>query len=358
MSQRINIKKHQILLLFICFILIGTSYKGNAITTQHIPNNQIAHTSELPVTPNSYVALGDSITLGTGLLNKESNFVTLFSQDLKQTTPDLITTNYGKNGYTISDITKQLSDPEVNQQPEHAKYITITAGGNDIVNLTAAAAEKYTGKSFRNAKAIPKFAKNEATAKLLLSYLKSSEIQNQLANFLSTFHQDYTELLDTVRRLAPNATILVQTIYNPASGSKYHALSECIDQVMPQANAIIRECASKEDNSILLLDTYQLFQNNAPTYVRIQQDDIHPTEAGHQLIAMKLAQLLKYGQKNEKTQTVANRAQSNTVTPINETQENATYFANRFLTFVSLGFILGLCILCGIRIWYCERKHS
>lgn len=329
----------KIILLFICIFTILCLPSLSFLWTKTIAENE---------PPLNYIALGDSITLGTGLKKDESDFPTILYSYLKEETPNLNYKNYGKNGDTIKDITKKAKTKEVKNKLKNASVVTLTAGGNDILHLTAAAAKKYTGKDFRKSNSIPSFVKNETTSQLLLSYLKKERIQKELTIFLEEFESDFRTLLETIRKEAPNATIVVQTIYNPASGSEYESLAKCIDVVLPKTNDIIRkivneenEKTSNQENKILLLDTNHLFDQQAPIYVRVEEDDIHPTQAGHRLIANQIMILLE-NQRLSKDQKQLTKHASTT----NIRSTNSDQYRKRALTFLSVGFILGLFILC------------
>lgn len=242
----------------------------------------------------TYIAIGDSITEGSGMKNKENCFVNKFTKQLQGNIPELVSYNYGKQGDTITEtLTKVQEDKELREHLSNAAYISITTGGNDILKIAADTARNVTNTNYKKAKKIPKYIKNENVAKLILRYLKKGSTKEKLDEFLDTFTQNYHALLEELNELNPNAIILNQTIYNPASGSEYESLAEAIDYVTVKMNAVITdEVYEQNSERILLTDTYALFKDQSPRYVRIMEDDIHPTKEGHQLIADSLYETL------------------------------------------------------------------
>lgn len=250
----------------------------------------------------TYVAIGDSITQGTGMKEKENCFVNQFTKLLQDDIPELTSYNYGKQGDTITDtLTKVREDKELRKRLSNATYISITTGGNDILKIASDTAKNITHTNYRKAKKIPKYIKNENVAKMILLYLQKGSTKEKLNDFLNTFTENYHALLEELIALNPNAIILNQTIYNPASGSEYESLAQAIDYVTVKMNAVISDEVYEQDSErILLTDTYALFKNQAPRYVRIMKDDIHPTKEGHQLIADSLYETL-YSPKVKET---------------------------------------------------------
>ena len=88
----------------------------------------------------SYVALGDSITTGYGLAEEETAFPTTVANNVGATL-----TNLAADGETSASLlTKLQTDGSVKTAVSDADVITITIGGNDLMDaLYAYLAEKY-----------------------------------------------------------------------------------------------------------------------------------------------------------------------------------------------------------------------
>lgn len=239
-----------------------------------------------------YVAIGDSITEGTGMDDPKDGFVTRFANKLKQDEPDLTYYNYGKSGHTVNDTINMIkSDPVLKKRLKEADYITITDGGNDALAFATKTEKKLTRQNYKKATRIPPVLKNKLVSDVMFSYFKRASTQKKLNVFYKQFSDDYNTLIKLLRELNPDALLLTQTIYNPVSGSDYGALADSVDLVLSSMNPIISEATYEEENAALL-DTYQLFYKNAPRYIRVEKEDIHPTKLGHETIAEGLYQLV------------------------------------------------------------------
>ncbi len=92
-------------------------------------------------TLETYVALGDSITTGYGLEEGEQSFATQVATAGSLTLDDSLATN----GLTSAGLLAQLSHADAKTAVTGADFITITIGGNDLLDaLYGYLAEEYT----------------------------------------------------------------------------------------------------------------------------------------------------------------------------------------------------------------------
>ncbi|CAM3026367.1 GDSL-type esterase/lipase family protein [Sporolactobacillus spathodeae] len=84
-----------------------------------------------------YVALGDSLTVGIGATFFQPNFVKLYQHSIeyyfRQPVERL---SFAKNGATSEQILEQLLHPETTHAVANASFITLTAGGNDMLHAS------------------------------------------------------------------------------------------------------------------------------------------------------------------------------------------------------------------------------
>ena len=86
-----------------------------------------------------YVALGDSISSGYGLEYETEKFTQQVANE-----NHLSLTSLAQNGETSGTLLERLGDPEVASAVAQADVITITVGGNDLLNaLYGYLAEEY-----------------------------------------------------------------------------------------------------------------------------------------------------------------------------------------------------------------------
>lgn len=91
--------------------------------------------------PLRYLALGDSLTVGVGVPAFEPAFVEYYKQLSEQTLQTCIQyKKYAHSGATTADVLSMLCLPIVVKAVKSANIITITAGGDDLIN----AAKQFT----------------------------------------------------------------------------------------------------------------------------------------------------------------------------------------------------------------------
>ena len=84
----------------------------------------------MPARALRYLALGDSLTLGTGASSEHHNFPTLLSRNLSAASGRLVRlTNHATGGATTDDLIRNQLDQIDSARPD---YVSILIGANDI----------------------------------------------------------------------------------------------------------------------------------------------------------------------------------------------------------------------------------
>lgn len=137
------------------------------------------------------VALGDSLTQGVGDQEKNGGYVGQIKTTLTKKHQLSVTThNYGKAGDRSDQILKRLNQsPTMQKQVTNADAITMTVGGNDLMQGLQSAT--FSGKS-------------------TVRQMDASVVTTQ-----QKYSVKLLDLLTTVRNLNPNAPIFLFSIYNP-----------------------------------------------------------------------------------------------------------------------------------------------
>ena len=106
--------KTKLMALLLCMVLVCSLMVWKASATE---------TAE-------YLALGDSISAAYGLKSEKEGFVYLVSKGLGYTVA-----NESVNGNTADGILEKLKTGELDSLIKNVKLITITCGGNDLMNV-------------------------------------------------------------------------------------------------------------------------------------------------------------------------------------------------------------------------------
>lgn len=302
------------------------------------------------VTPRVYIALGDSVAAGFGV-EPEDRYADLFYEKLKS--EDLADEyyNYAVTGYTAAMLLDSLKSTEDLEQFADASVITLNIGGNnilvpfkehfpDIDELAEGIAElvDYLARSkdvmsvalelADEAKelledfslfdivelavflqeTIPVLqgvtdALHEGTELYIVSQMPvlfgifPSEMEADLQEGIDAFAADFAEIIGWLETNAPNAVIIVNTVYNPIPKDALglsSGLHNRADGLVKAINDIIFEGA--ETSEYLVSDVCGRFDNE-PNMADILNfnldieamtlnfDMIHPNEVGQGIIA-------------------------------------------------------------------------
>ena len=263
-------------------------------------------------TSMKYVALGDSITTGYRLAEDESSFADLVAGEYALELNDTL----AQDGETTTSLLAKLATDDVKAAVTQADVITLTIGGNDLMNALyayLASSSGIAGLTGEDVKEILANPEDENYQKLL------TVATENLADFLTspeaitafgTFTTNYGTILGTLKALAPNASIVAVNQYNPYSymcrylpenslTAKYKAIATIFDTGVKQLNQIISAAAAQTGCTVA--DAYTAIENttenpcNASYTLQIPISidfDFHPNAHGHSLIADAIENVL------------------------------------------------------------------
>ncbi|WP_051271240.1 GDSL-type esterase/lipase family protein [Shimazuella kribbensis] len=219
---------------------------------------------------SSLVALGDSITFGYNLGENNNSpspyaFPYLIGAHLNKNVENL-----GVPGWTSNDLLQALKTPKFQTAVKKAKVITLDIGSNDILRL----ASQFGLLNPENA---------QKPIRLTPEQQKSFDQATQ------KYSENLPIIIHTIKQLAPSAKIVLYNLYNPfPSASIYlHPFSETIIHPL---NMIIDNNASTFH--LKVADAHSAFHEKQYIFVRLAQNDVHPTMEGQQVLAKLGEQIL------------------------------------------------------------------
>jgi lysophospholipase L1-like esterase len=214
----------------------------------------------------SLVSLGDSITFGynLGVNNKHPSalaFPSIIGKD-----EHLKTRNLGVSGWTTSDLLTSLNDSKFIEAVRHADLITLDIGSNDLLNAASPILEKV--------KTDPTYHPTLADQQMMMSAIHG-------------IGQNLTAIITKIREQT-SAPIVIYTLYNPfVKGTALNSFGELF---FPTTNQMIKGIAFQSNN--LVADAYSAFAGHELEYIRVLQQDIHPTAEGQKVLAGLAEQVL------------------------------------------------------------------
>ncbi len=272
------------------------------------PLSALADGDKSDAPSRTFLALGDSISTGYGLADKNDCYANLVGRQVST----LSAWNLAVDGQTSLELRAQLetlvkADALSDKNKEAAAYIAtadgicISIGGNDLLGALYAAAGAALGVDMAQPDAQAKLISTIQTggvANLLKLVPVVTSIKAQAETLSKQFGDNLAAILKSLRTLNPDAKIVVQTIYNPYTGltdTLGAQMADAVDGIIQNMNQAILALAEKE-KTFLVADVYTAFKaskdvltnaSNAATAL-----DPHPNKAGHARIAeLVLAQL-------------------------------------------------------------------
>ncbi|MNQ74294.1 Spore germination lipase LipC [compost metagenome] len=201
-----------------------------------------------------YLAFGDSLTVGYGA-EEGRGFVSLYRNRLESLLNVPVSLRHaGTNGATTAQLLETIeSDPELQKDIQEATLITITAGGNDLIQA-----------------AIPFFYDGDN------SVLKAA---------LQTYESNYRKLIAQIEKLRQG----VQTPYLLALIGLYNPLPQIPDAAywVQRFNLFLRKL---EQPHIQIVQVYDAFVGQATVF--LSEDAIHPNDLGYEKVANQLEAVL------------------------------------------------------------------
>ena len=200
-----------------------------------------------------YVVLGDSIAAGSGLRNPgEANYGRIVAN-----TNGYTYQNFGLNGQRTSGLLSQLDRGDVADAVRRADIISISIGGNDF------------------------FTQNSPG----LFFEVTFQYFGRVNSIASDMRRNFAGIMEKIRGYNPDATILMQTLYNPTIYPFRFVVAEATGRV----NSMIYDYLNDHPGAYHIVDVAGAFGAD-PTYICI--DTIHPNAKGNEKIAKVILQKL------------------------------------------------------------------
>lgn len=201
------------------------------------------------------LALGDSLTRGTGDGEGKGYVGYLIDQLQEKNTQDVHLTNLAIKGLTSTELMAQVKQEEVQRQIAGADTILLTIGGNDL----------FLGGQ-------------------TLMDLNLERVQKIEAKYL----ENVDSILKDIRSLNTDASIYLIGLYNPFAPLADGVLTS---KIVLEWNAKTADLALNYPKTVFV-PTFDLFQLEVESF--LYSDKFHPNAEGYQLIAERLGSLIRW----------------------------------------------------------------
>lgn len=201
-----------------------------------------------------YVALGDSLTAGVGATIFSPGFVQRYQRLATSDLEDqVILQTFAEPGYQSHDVLLELDHEYVREQLKDADIITITAGGNDLIQAARKFKEDQNEKDFR-------FALN---------------------NCMGNFRSIMKKIIDVKHHSNSPYIIRLTNLYNPFPNDRLAV------KWITKFNLHLKGFQRSPFISIAKID--KVFQGHETEY--LSRDGIHPNDLGYEKMAEALDRL-------------------------------------------------------------------
>ena len=251
-----------------------------------------------------YLALGDNITAGTALNEGESSFPEILAEN-----NGWVLTNMAVNGMTSESLLAQVSAGDLDQAIQSSKIITITVGGNDMMDLLyKLVVDSYNASNDPDITAddvIPIMNNSEDPRWMNLAFatlgVLNGDEDNGIPAFpereefkasIAAFSANMQSTMAYIRKLNPDATVIVPTQYNPYQKftGLFEVIASSVNKGAEKLNAAITSGANQ--NGYVAVDIFTTFKNSDENLCNATADplnmDFHPNARGHEVIAARI----------------------------------------------------------------------
>jgi lysophospholipase L1-like esterase len=246
--------------------------KPSDLSVQPLPTK----TEIFPKGEITIVALGDSLSKGTGDLSGDGGYVGKSKKKLEAIWKKPVHVfNQAINGWRAVSLLNSLDQPNIQNQLQQADIIMLTIGGNDLNQ----AANNPIDVTDTKIKATPAVSKSPNTA----PDINYSEIKKSLP----AAEEKLTKILTKIAALNPKAKIVYVGLYNPYF----------VQDITKEGTAILQDWNLKASQiangyaNMVVVPTFDLFQLDIKKYLYI--DEFHPNDMGYERIAERVVQALQ-----------------------------------------------------------------
>lgn len=253
----------------------------------------------------NYLALGDSISTGYGL--SQNGFVNQIADKYGYNL-----TNSAADGETSKSLLDKLNSGSLKSDIENADIITLTVGGNDLMNAlydflaekyNASAQKDYDGEKIKEILTNDEDSEYSAVITTAILNINDFLSSNYMTDAISNFENNLNDIISYIETNNPDAWVIITTQYNPykflpkqgqdepGMATTLELINTTFEQGVKQLNQIIKN-VNTNSSTFMVADVYERFNDAKENPCNATYDintsklnlDFHPNEYGHELI--------------------------------------------------------------------------
>ena len=242
-------------------------------------------------TYTNYLALGDSIAEGYSLKDKNKRYAKLVQNNYNIKNENFI--DLSKSGMTAKELSSKLDTTEYIDAIKNSNLITISIGSNELLGVLTQILQKVILSS--------RTTDINTLSSALSKELQSSNSQQAFQEGISTYEKSWNDILEKIKDINPNATIVATEFYNPFYNLE--GIGNIADLYINQLNTILHD-KSENETSYHIANIYDDFKNPEVKCTNVNTDlsnnsfnfssfDPRPNVNGHKIIADKIINVLQ-----------------------------------------------------------------
>ncbi len=223
------------------------------------------------MTELNYVALGDSIARGYGLADPLTmSYPALLTASLDKVlvNTEVSLTNYAIDGLTTQGLIQLLNDGC--ESVDDADLISVCIGANNLLQPFLRVVEKHMPSLVNQSPTVDNDALSSSVVtdaiKAIEAEIEGEGFALQMSAGVEALKSDLVYILDELGRRAPDADIVIMTVYSPYNGINLSVpyldisfdMGSISDKWVSEINKEIRRIA--DEKGCVLVDTYDYFQ--------------------------------------------------------------------------------------------------
>jgi len=244
-------------LLILSTIFLGSCNHSDHLAILHDKKTAVQALAPIPADflPRrmTVVSAGDSLTEGIGDSTGKGGYLPYLKSMLEEEKgiKEVDFYNFGVKGNRTTQLLKRLKSPEIKSVLPKADLVILTIGGNDIMKVL-----------------------RDNLVNLKLSDFKKEQ---------QVYHQHLTQIMDTITKENPHASIVLIGLYNPFS--KWFSNIKEMNQIVADWNEEGQNVIANYSNAYFV-EIQNVFLNTNENL--LYTDNFHPNDKGYKKIAQTL----------------------------------------------------------------------
>lgn len=256
----------------------------------------------------SYVALGDSITYGYGLSNRE---IDSYPEKVrkKYNIEKSGFKNLAISGMTCAEFYDYIQNDEITQAIKDAEFVTISIGSNELLEIVTEAVIEATGITVGENEDLVEKVKEKINSvsdieKLVIlrnfyNNLTSEDMKIKIEAAIKSYQNNWSKSIKYIKEVNQDIFIVAIEFYNPyyEVAVLSYDFGGFVDENIQKLNRILWD-SSNSEKEYKIAKIYDAFNTTNPRLTNVSTSmsdfnvDPHPNVLGHEVICTKVLDAL------------------------------------------------------------------